>query len=100
MSGGSMNYAFHHIMRRHGSQKELLRGQEPITIKDMLDIGTIILSPDSVLSGKCNNGNDALIYSKRIGDMNYTLIQEVRKGHKELAVSTLYKQRKKETHRR
>ena len=54
----------------------------------------------SIVKGKCKNGNEALVYTKQIGEMTYTLIQEVRRGHKELAVSTLYKTRKKETHRR
>ena len=91
------NFAVKHIMHRHGSKRESLRGQVPVTYSDLLLIPFIFTNYDSCFPGKCNNGNHAIIYTKEIEEVTYTLIEEVRTGHSELATSTLYKRKKKLT---
>ena len=91
------NFAVKHIMHRHGGKRESLRGQIPVTASDLLIIPFIFSTYDSCSLGKCNNGNPAIIYTKDIDDISYTLIEEVRTGHSELATSTLYKRKKKLT---
>ena len=91
------NFAVKHIMHRHGGKRELLRGQIPVTYSDLLLIPDIFSNYDSCSSGNCKNGNQAIIYNKDTEDLTYTLIEEVRMGHAELAASTLYKRKKKLT---
>ena len=43
------------------------------------------------------NGNPGLIYTKSIADEIYVLIEEVRRGHLELATTTMYKKRSSPT---
>ena len=91
------NFAVNHILHRHGGKREFLRGQIPISDRDLLRIPGILVNYDSRTSGLCRNGNPAVIYTKDIEDQTYTLIEEIRKGHSELAASTLYKRKKKLT---
>lgn len=91
------NFAVNHIMHRHGGKRELLRGQIPVTISDLLLIPDIFSNYDTRSTGTCRNGNPAIIYTKDIDELTYTLIEEVRTGHSELAASTLYKRKKKLT---
>ena len=91
------NFAVKHIMHRHSGNRERLRGQEPVTLTDFFLIIQIVLEADSIQPTKCANGNQGLIYTKKINDEIYTLIEEVRKGHSELAATTLYKRKKKLT---
>ena len=91
------NFAVKHIMHRHSGNRERLRGQEPVTLADFFLISQIVLTADSIQLTACGNGNQGLIYTKDINDMTYTLLEEVRTGHSELAVTTLYKRKKKLT---
>ena len=91
------SFAVKHILHRHGGNKEYLRGQIPVSIDDLYLIPDIFSNYDSCSPGICNNGNPAIIYTKDIEDITYTMIEEVRKGHSELATSTLYKRKKKLT---
>ncbi len=91
------NFAVNHIMHRHSGKRERLRGQEPVTLADFYQINEIILNADSVEPVRCKNGNSGYLYTKDIGDATYILIEEVRTGHSELAVTTLYKRKKKLT---
>ena len=91
------NFAVNHIMHRHSGKRERLRGQEPVTLTDFHQINGIVLNADSVEPVRCKNGNSGYLYTKDINDTTYTLIEEVRSGHSELAVTTLYKRKKKLT---
>lgn len=91
------NFAVKHIMHRHSGNRERLRGQEPVTITDFFLLLQIVLNADSVTPTICANGNRGIIYTKDINDETFTLIEEVRTGHSELAVTTLYKRKKKLT---
>ena len=91
------SFAVNHIMHRHGGRREYLRGQTPITLADLLLIPEIFTHYDSRSSGRCRNGNLAIIYTKAIEDQEFTLIEEVWEGHSELATSTLYKRKRRLT---
>jgi len=91
------NYTVKHILHRHSGKRERLRGQEPITLEDLLLISDIALHADEITPVQCKNGNPGYIYTKSTNDETFTLIEEVRKGHSELAVTTLYKRKKKLT---
>ena len=91
------NFAVNHILHRHGGKREFLRGQIPVSYRDLLCIPGILVNYDLCTSGLCRNGNPAVIYTKDIDGRTYTLIEEIRKGHSELATSTLYKRIKKLT---
>ena len=91
------NYSVKHIMHRHSGKRERLRGQEPVILSDLLLIPEIVLNFDTIKAIQCRNGNPGLIYTKDINDETYTLVEEIRKGHSELATTTLYKRKKKLT---
>ena len=91
------NFAVKHIMHRHSGNRERLRGQEPVTLSDFLLIHEIVLNYDTCTSIQCKNGNPGLFYTKDINDYTYSLIEEIRNGHSELATTTLYKKKKKLT---
>ena len=86
-----------HILHRHSGKRERLRGQEPITLEDLQLISDIVLHADGITPVQCKNGNPGYIYTKCINEETFTLIEEVRNGHSELAVTTLYKRKKKLT---
>ena len=88
------NFAVKHIMHRHSGKRERLRGQEPVTCQDLLRISDIVLNADTIDPVQCKNGNPGLIYTKSIADEIYVLIEEVRRGHLELATTTMYKKKK------
>ena len=91
------NFAVNHILHRHGGKRELLRGQIPVSFRDLLLIPEIFGNYDSRASGISKNGNPVIIYTKDIDNQTYILIEEIRKGHLELATSTLYIRKKKLT---
>ena len=91
------NFAVKHIIHRHSGDRERLRGQEPVTFTDFFLILQIVLNADSMQLTICTNGNQGIIYTKTISEETYILIEEVRTGHSELAVTTLYKRKKKLT---
>ena len=91
------NFAVNHILHRHGGNREYLRGQIPVSYSDLLCIPELFDKYDSRSSGYSKNGNPVVIYVKDIENQTYTLIEEIRKGHSELATSTLYKRKKKLT---
>ena len=68
------NFAVKHIMHRHSGKRERLRGQEPVTCQDLLRISDIVLNADTIEPIQCKN--------------------EVRRGHLELATTTMYKKKK------
>lgn len=91
------NFSVKHIQHRHGGKREYLRGQIPVTFDDFNYIEIIVSKYDSISEGQCSNGNKAIIYTKVIDEVAYTLVEEVRPGHSELAINTLYKRKKKLT---
>ena len=82
-----------HILRKHGNvTHEKKIGQMPVSEGDLLKIREIIKNYDKMnASKKTKTKLDSIEYKKRIGDSNYTMIEEIRKGRKKLALKTLFK---------
>ena len=90
------NYSILHILKKHGSKKELQRGQIPVTIKDIQNFPTIVSDYDDVkYAGKSRIGRDTIRFEKNIGDNLVLVFEEMRIGKKLLALSTMYIQKKK-----
>ena len=90
------NYSILHILKKHGSEKELQRGQIPVTIKDIQNFPTIVSDYDDVkYAGKSKIGRDTIRFEKNIGDNLVLVFEEMRIGKKLLALSTMYIQKRK-----
>ena len=90
------NYSILHILKKHGSKKELQRGQIPVTIEDIRNFPTIVSDYDDVeYVGKSNIGRDTIRFEKSIGGNNVLVFEEMRVGKKLLALSTMYIQKRK-----
>lgn len=80
-----------HALRKHGSEKEYLRGQIPVTINDFESIPDIVANPDSVEKVETNKrGLEVILYTKKIG-ATYYYYEEIRTGRKKVALNTMYK---------
>ena len=88
------NSAVRHVMNSHGSERETLRGQIPITIDDLKIIRSIIEGYDSIKTEKNRRMQDVIIYTKTMVDGTTYYVEEIRRGRHELAASTLYKKKK------
>ena len=89
------NSAVCHTIRIHGSDKEALRGQLPVTEADLLLIPDIVQNYDIIIIEKNRRGQDVIIYSKEMADGVTYYVEEVRQGRRELAASTMYKRKKR-----
>lgn len=83
------NSSVRHI-KSHGSPKEVLRGQIPITDDDLMRIPEIVVSYEALTTEKIKRGQDVIIYTKT---MDF-YVEEIRLGRHELAASTMYKRKK------
>ncbi len=90
------NYSILHILKKHGSKKELQRGQIPVTVEDIRNFPIIVSDYDDVeYVGKSNIGRDTIRFEKSIDGNNVLVFEEMRVGKKLLALSTMYIQKKK-----
>lgn len=86
-------FGINHTLRNHGNEKtETLRGQIAITEKDFELIPKIVLSKNVIHTSKNKLGNDIILYEAIIEDTFY-YVEEVRKGKKELCMTTMYKRK-------
>jgi len=85
--------AVRHILREHGDAKaEARRGQVGITEEDIQAIPEIIANPDRIILGdKRKNGQQAIIYLKRMPDGSITYVVSVGTRQKRFLATTLYK---------
>ena len=81
------NSAVRHAVKSHGSPKEVLRGQIPITDDDLMRIPEIVASYEALTTEKNKRGQDVIIYTT-------FYVEEIRLGRHELAASTMYKRKK------
>lgn len=88
------NSAIRHALKSHGSAKEVLRGQVPITDADFKIIPYIVAHYDSIATEKNRRGQDVIIYTKTLYGGVTVYVEEIRLGRHELAASTLYKRKK------
>ena len=87
------NYAVRHTMMKHASEKEESRGQVSVELDDFLMLPEILAEYDA-LTLTCRNGKQIIIFEKNYANYTCHLVEEIRKGQKELAVITFYKTRK------
>lgn len=86
-------FSINHTLKNHGNIKtEALRGQIAITDKDFELIPEIMLSKNIIHTSKNNMGNDLILYEAIIENTFY-YVEEVRKGKKELCMTTMYKRK-------
>lgn len=88
------NNAVRHAVKSHGSPKEVLRGQIPITDDDLMRIPEIVANYETLTSEKNKRGQDVIIYTKTLENGITFYVEEIRLGRHELAASTLYKRKK------
>lgn len=88
------NNAIRHVIKIHGSSNELLRGQIPITNSDLILIPEIVSSYDKITVDKNSRKQDVIIYTKAMEDGITFYVEEIRKGRRELAASSMYKRKK------
>lgn len=87
--------AIRHIRNQHGPGNEDDPALVPVTDDDILKARAILEAPDAVAKGDDRPGRPTLIfYMKDLGD-EFVIIEEVRTGRRELAVTTIYKIRAK-----
>lgn len=91
------NSAIRHTIKIHGSPKEFLRGQIPVTDEDLLKIPEILDSYDSLSKEKNKRGQDVIIYSKTLENGVTIYVEEIRLGRHELAASTMYIKKKEDS---
>jgi leucyl-tRNA synthetase len=85
------NYAVNHIFKKHGTRRELLRGQLPVEPADLELLPEIVARPDDVKYLDANlRGLPVVRFAKRVNGVLY-LVEEVRAGRQLLAVTTLWK---------
>ena len=91
------NSAVRHVIKSHGSAKEELRGQIPISNTDLMRISEIVSSYDTIAVEKNRRLQDVIIYTKTMEDGITLYVEEVRVGRHELAASSMYKRKKEDS---
>lgn len=91
------NNAIRHILKTHGGKSEILRGQIPITQRDMYRIPTIFSEYDTINIDNNRREQTLVIYTKTFDDGVLFYVEEIRLGRRELAASTLYKRKKEDS---
>ena len=79
------NFAVTHIIKKHSSEKEVLRGQIIIEESDFYLIPEIVSHFDFCTVEKPDDGRTLIVYSKFYQDCTRFYVEEVRKGRHELA---------------
>ncbi|WP_372395288.1 phage portal protein (plasmid) [Azospirillum sp. HJ39] len=83
--------AVRHVFNRHGDEAtERKRGQIAIEPKDFDAIERIVNAPDRIKASRTNRGLTSIVYEKLLGDY-YTYVEEVRRGQKKVAVTSMWK---------
>ena len=78
----------------HIRSEDELRGQIPITDKDLMLIPEIVSDYASISTEKNRRGQDVIIYTKTMEEGITFYVEEIRLGRHELAASTIYKRKK------
>ncbi len=85
-------YAVRHIIKKHGDERERLRGQEPVLYDDFLLLNDIVSIPDGIENATTTKqGRDTMRLTGTVGGVNFTLLLEVQKGRKRLMLVTMHK---------
>lgn len=86
-------FGINHTLKHHGNVDiENRRGQIAITEEDFELVPQIVKSQNIIHVSKNKIGNDIILYEAIIKDTFY-YVEEVRKGRKELCMTTMYKRK-------
>ncbi len=86
-------FGINHTLKNHGNiEIESKRGQIAITDIDFELIPKIVKSQNIIYVSKNKMGNDLILYEAIVNDTFY-YVEEVRKGRKELCMTTMYKRK-------
>ncbi|MGL2994658.1 hypothetical protein [Flavobacterium sp. TSSA_36] len=86
-------FGINHTLKNHGNVNiEAKRGQIAITEEDFELVPIIVKSQNIIHVSKNKIGNDLILYEAIIKDTFY-YVEEVRKGRKELCMTTMYKRK-------
>ena len=85
------NNAIKHALNRHGSEKERLQGQLPITEEDIENVSDVINNYDEINIEENKRGQKNIVYKKSYPNGTTLYIEEVRTGRKELAMASIRK---------
>lgn len=86
-------FGINHTLKQHGNiDAEKLRGQIAITSEDFELVPQIAVSDNIIHVSKNKFGNDIILYEAIIQNTFY-YVEEVRKGRKELCMTTMYKRK-------
>lgn len=86
-------FSINHTLKNHGNVEiEKKRGQIAITEEDFELVPQIVHSQNIIHVSKNKIGNDILLYEAVINDTFY-YVEEVRRGRKELCMTTMYKRK-------
>lgn len=86
-------FGINHTLKQHGNiEAEKLRGQIAITSEDFELVPQIAVSDNIIHVSKNKFGNDIILYEAIIQNTFY-YVEEVRKGRKELCMTTMYKRK-------
>lgn len=85
------NNAIRHALNRHGSEKERLQGQLPITEEDIENISDVVNNYDDIDIEENKREQKTIVYKKSYPDGTTIYIEEVRTGRKELAMASIRK---------
>lgn len=83
-----------HIMKGHGTSKEVLRGQVKVELKDLLKVPYIITEYDNI---SYNSKNNRIIFNKTIGN-TYTVVEAVTTKRNRLNTITMWVNKKEASH--
>lgn len=83
--------AIRHIRNRHGdAARETARGNLPVTDADIAALPSLLAAPDKVAFGpKSPRGQAQIVYVKKAADGSTLVVEEVRTGRRELAVTSM-----------
>jgi hypothetical protein len=86
-------FSINHTLKNHGNVEiENKRGQIAITDVDFELVPQIVKSQNIIYVSKNKMGNDLILYEAILNDTFY-YVEEVRKGRKELCMTTMYKRK-------
>lgn len=86
-------FGINHTLKQHGNiEAEKLRGQIAITSEDFELVPQIAVSDNIIHVSKNKFGNDIILYEAIIQNTFY-YVEEVRKGRKELCMTSMYKRK-------
>ena len=85
------NNAIKHALNRHGSEKERLQGQLPITEEDIENVSDVINNYNEINIEENKCGQKNIVYKKSYPNGTTLYIEEVRTGRKELAMASIRK---------